>query len=148
MLLGIGLALMTDANGHKVVATGWFTLGYGLLTVLVGDWLARVPLGRWCTQPLHRRLVVLGLASALSIFPVLAALVITENGLGYAAMILLTPGWAVYHYAIEEPGEALAVVPMALPIIAAVWATVQAARHRVLLTRRVLADASDHNPRS
>ncbi len=147
VLLGTGLALMTDANGHKVVATGWFTLGYGLLTVLVGDWLARVPFGRWCTQPLHRRLVVLGLASALLIFPVLAALVITENGLGYAVMILLTPGWAVYHFAIEEPGEALAVVPMALPIIAAVWAAVQAARHRVLLTHRVLADASDHNPR-
>jgi hypothetical protein len=148
VLLGAGLRLGTEANVHKTVATGWFTLGYGLITILAGDWLARVPLGRWCTQPLHRRLVVLGLASAISIFPVLAAMVISEHGPGYAAMILLTPGWAVYHYAIEEPGEALAVVPMALPIIAAAWATGQAARHRMLLTRRVLAEASDHNPRN
>ena len=135
-------------EAHEQAFFAWMTLGYGLLLVLVGDAVARGLLGRWCTQASHRRLVILGVASAWSILPVLAALVVTEDGVGFAALRLLTPGWAVYYYAFEEPEDQLAVILLLLPVVVAVWAAFQAVRHRTMVTRRVLAGDDDRNPRA
>jgi hypothetical protein len=134
-------------DSHKLAVFSWMTLGYGLLLILAGDAVARGLLGRWCTQASHRRLVILGMASAWSILPVLAALVVSENGVGFAALRLLTPGWAVYHYALEEPGDEFGVVLMLMPIAIAGWAVMQALRHRTVVTRRVLAADGARNPR-
>jgi hypothetical protein len=146
LLLVPGWNLTSDS--HKLAVFAWMTLGYGLLLVLVGDAVARTLLGRWCTQASQRRLVILGVASAWSILPVLAALVVTENGVGFAALRLLTPGWAVYYYALEEPGAELAVILLLLPLAVAGWAAFQAVRHRTVVTRRVLAGDGDRNPRT
>jgi hypothetical protein len=144
LLSGLG----ADTSVAGAARLGWYALGYALCVLLVGDVVARGLVGRWCPQPLHRRLVILGLASAWSILPVLAALVVTEDGRGYTLLRLLTPGWAVYHYALEEPAEALSAVLLFLPLVAVAWAGLQAYRHQSLVTRRIVAESSDHNPRA
>lgn len=147
LLLACGA--QADHDVGKAARLGWYTLGYGFAILLLGDAVARVLFGRWCTHPMHRRLVILGLASAWSILPALAALVVGEDGgAGYQILRLLTPGWAIYHYAIEEPGELLAGVLLILPLAMFAFTALQAWRHQSLVTRRVLAEAGDHNPRA
>lgn len=146
-------ALLASAFGSssqviQAAALGWFTLGYGMAVLVIGDWLARVPFGRWCSQPVHRRLVVLALASGWSILPPLAALVVGDEGALYPLLRFLTPEWAVYQYAFEDQESVGAMVLFVLPLAMALVLAVQATRYRTTVTRRVVADAGDRNPRS
>ena len=146
-------ALLAGAFGSSsdvvhAAALGWYSLGYGMAVLLAGDWLARVPFGRWCSQPAHRRLVVLALASAWSILPPLAAMVVGDEGGLYPLLRFLTPEWAVYQYAFEEPDAFGSVVLFVLPAAMAVVLAAQAIRYRTTVTRRVVADAGDRNPRT
>lgn len=146
-------ALLASAFGSssqviQAAALGWFTLGYGMAVLVIGDWLARVPFGRWCSQPVHRRLVVLALASGWSILLPLAALVVGDEGALYPLLRFLTPEWAVYQYAFEDQESVGAMVLFVLPLAMALVLAVQATRYRTTVTRRVVADAGDRNPRS
>lgn len=139
--------LMDDGDYSGIpVRIAWFTLGYGLLVILIGDALARGPLARWCSGPLPRRLVIFAVAAAWSILPSLAALLADYNGALYAAMRLLTPGWAVVHYANEGHGEPLVVALVALPAVMLMVLAWQG-RRMTLVTRRITALADDRNPR-
>ena len=137
-------------NDHHAVMLAWCTLGYGLLVLVVGDALARHVVGRWCTAPLHRRLTILAVMSAWSILPGLAALLVPEDGHAYAVLRMLTPGWGVYHHAVEDTSDGFAGfggVLMVLPLIMFAVLALQA-RRMTVVTRRVVAEAGDRNARA
>ncbi len=146
----LGIASQGDNNGWSTVLLGWYTLGYGLMMLIIGDTLARHAFGRWCTTPLHRRLVVIAVGTAWSIVPSLAVLLISENSFAYDVLRLMNPFLGVYHYAIEDQTNGLnglGWVLTFLPVIMVVIVAMQARRMSVV-TRRVLAATGDHNPRA
>lgn len=146
-LLLLTVTMTTDHDDHRTAALAWSTLGYGLMMMVVGDTIARHLLGRWCTAPMHRRLTILAVMSAWSIIPALAALLVPEDGIAYAVLRMLTPGWGVYHYAMEDTSDGLGVVLLVLPLIMFAVIAVQA-RRMTVVTRRVVAEAGDRNARA
>ncbi len=139
---------LAGAEVAKAAALAWYAFGYGLLLLIVGDRLARGVFARWCQQPATRRLVVIAVASAWLILPPLAALMVPPEGVPLTVLRLLSPHWAAYFYAFERPQSPLAAVLFLLPALCVGILAVQALRHRTLVTRRVLAEDGDRNPRA
>ena len=149
-LLVIATATTAGHDDHHTAILAWCTLGYGLLVLVVGDAVARHALSRWCTAPLHRRLTILAVMSAWSIVPALAGLLVSEDGLAYAVLRLLTPGWGVYHHAVEDTSDGFSGfggVLLVLPLIMFAVVALQA-RRMTVVTRRVVAEAGDRNARA
>ncbi len=154
-LAGSSVAILLPAYvmGHdepRPALLGWAILGQGLLVLMVGDGCARHIFGRWCTTPLLRRITILAVLAGWSIIPPLAALLVADDGLAYAVLRLLTPGWGIVHYTIEKHaydtsglGAILLVLPLAMVVVVAAQA-----RRMTVVTRRVVADAGDRNVRT
>ena len=144
------VVMTTPSHDNQQAATlAWSILGYGLLVLVVGDAIARHVVDRWCTAPMHRRLTILAVMSAWSILPALAALLVPDDTVAYAVLRMLTPGWGVYHHAVEDPTESFTGfggVLLALPLIMFAIIALQA-RRMTLVTRRVVAEAGDRNAR-
>ena len=136
----------SDQSQHAARAV-WFMFGYGTLVLLVSDALARGPLARWCPAPMQRRIVVFVVAACWSVLPPLVALLANYEGGLYAAMRLLTPGWAVVHYADDGQAEPLVGILIALPVMMLLVLAWQG-RRLALVTQRVTAVAEDRNPRA
>ncbi len=155
MLVGAAMVLpllipgLVDESNYSYIPSrvAWYTVGYGLLVLLVGDTLARGPLARWSFTPLQRRVVIMAVAGVWSVVPPLVALLADYNGVLYATMRLLTPGWAVVHFASEETSAQLSRILIALPVVMLLTLAWQG-RRLELVTRRITAQADDRNPRA
>lgn len=149
------LALFGFADGSSGYRGGaqaagravWMMFGYGTLVLVVGDAVARGPLARWCSTPPARRMVVFAVAAGWSVLPPLVALLVSYEGGLYVGMRLLTPGWAVVHYANEDVTEPVIGLLIALPVIMLLVLAWQG-RRLALVTQRITAVAEDRNPRA
>jgi len=144
------LAYAINESEHSAVVMAWCALGNGLQILVVGDFVARRVVGHWCSTPLHRRMAIMAVLSAWSIIPALAAQVMADDAVVYALLRALTPGWGIYHHAIEDTSDGmsgLGGVLMLMPLVMLAIIAIQA-RRMTVVTRRVVAETGDRNARA